>query len=163
MSDLKYSKGQMNSLVILRIFIGWHLLYEGVLKLYNPSWTAKGYLMSSEGFMKGMFQWLAGDSLVGVVDALNIVILVGVGVALLLGFWTRIAALAGCVLLLLYYFSHPALPGFEQGPVEGSYWLINKNLIEAAAMVIIFYFPTSKYFGLESLFEKKKSLNQTVI
>jgi len=162
MSDLNYSKGQLNSLIILRIFIGWHFLYEGVLKLYNPAWTSKGYLLSSQGFMKGFFQWMAGDSLIGVIDALNIVILVGVGIAFILGMWTRIAALAGCCLLLLYYFSHPALPGFEQGPAEGSYWLINKNLIEAVAMVVIYQFPTSKYFGLESLFRKKKSLNQTV-
>ena len=87
--------------------------------------------------MKGFFQWLAGDSLIGIVDAANIVILVGVGLAFLLGFWTRIAALAGCALLVLYYLSHPALPGFEQGPAEGSYWLVNKNLIEAVAMVVI--------------------------
>lgn len=159
MSDLNYSKGQLYSLVFLRIFIGWHFLYEGILKLYNPAWTSKGYLMSSQGFMKGIFQWMAEDSLVGVVDALNIVVLVGVGIAFLLGIWTRYAAIAGFGLLLLYYVSHPAFPGLEQGPTEGSYWIINKNLIEAVAILVIHQFPTGKYFGLEGLLRKKKSLN----
>lgn len=162
MNDLTYSKSQVTSLVILRLLIGWHFLYEGVLKLYSSSWTAKGYLLSSQGFMKGLFQWMAGDSIVGVIDAINIVILVGAGVVLILGVWTRAASLAGCILLLLYYLSHPSWPGLLEGPTEGNYWLVNKNLIEAVALLVIYAFPTGKYFGLEVFFKKNKSLEHTV-
>ena len=162
MADINYSRGQLYSLVILRIFIGWHFLYEGVIKLYNPSWTAKGYLMSSTGFLKGIFQGLASDSIVGVVDALNIVILVGVGLTLILGLWTRWGALAGFLLLIMYYLSHPSFPGLPEGPSEGSYWIINKNLIEAIALLVLFQFQTSQYFGLKGLFKGSKSVNKVV-
>ena len=141
-----YSKPQLNILIILRILIGWHFLYEGVLKVYNPEWTAQGYLLSSQGIFRPFFQWLASESLIGIVDSANIVILIFVGLALIGGIFERPAAFAGFVLLLLYYLAHPAFPGVEQGPVEGNYWLVNKNLIEGIALLALYYFPTSEAF-----------------
>lgn len=157
------NKAQLNVLVLLRIFIGWHFLYEGVLKLYNPSWTAKAYLMSSEGIFKPIFTKLASDSIVGLVDGFNIAILILVGLFLVLGILEKRAALLGSILLLLYYLSHPAFPGINQGPTEGSYWIINKNLIEMAALLVLMYFPTGHYFGVRRLFNREEKANpQTV-
>lgn len=153
------SAGQVSSLVVLRIFIGWHFLYEGLLKLYSPAWTAKGYLLSAS-FFQVLFRWMASDSLIPVIDTLNIAALVAVGVCLLLGFQTRGASLLGIGLLLLYYFAHPPFPGLPQGPSEGSYWLINKNLIEAAALYVLYLFPTEYYFGIMRL--KKRNQIQHV-
>ena len=61
----------------------------------------------------------------------------------------------GMVLLLMFYLAHPSLPGFESGPVEGNYFLVNKNLIELLALGVIAYFPTGKKFGLDNLIQKK--------
>ena len=35
-------------LTILRIFVGWHFLYEGIVKLFNPDWSSASYLMESK-------------------------------------------------------------------------------------------------------------------
>lgn len=155
MKENSLSNGQLNVLVLLRIFIGWHFLYEGVIKFYNPSWTAKGYLLSSEGIFQPFFTMLADDSIIGFIDGINIAILLMVGVCLILGIMVRNASLSGALLLLLYYLSHPALPGFQQGPSEGSYWIVNKNLIETAALLVLMYFPTEHYFSIKLLFRKK--------
>jgi len=155
MNNSNLSKSQLNVLVFMRILIGWHFLYEGVIKLYNPSWTAKAYLLSSEGIFKSLFVKLAGDGMVGFVDGINIAILLVVGLFLVLGVMVKRASLLGAVLLLLFYLSHPAFPGMNQGPSEGSYWIINKNLIEMAALLVLYYFPTEKYFGLAIFFGKK--------
>ncbi len=52
-------------LVVLRLAIGWHLLYEGLWKidtLSSPSpWTSAGYLKNSVGPMRGTFREIAGD------------------------------------------------------------------------------------------------------
>lgn len=154
------SPPQTSALVILRILIGWHFLYEGVIKLYSPSWTAKGYLLSAS-YMESFFHWLASDSMISTIDTLNIAALLLVGVGLILGFKTQVASLIGIGLLLLYYFAHPPFPGYPQGPAEGSYWIINKNLIEAAVLVVIFLFPTSISFGLERFFTKKEIQTQS--
>lgn len=154
------SPPQTSALVILRMLIGWHFLYEGVIKLYSPSWTAKGYLLSAT-YMESFFSWLASDSMISTIDTLNIAALLLVGAALILGFKTQVASLIGIGLLLMYYFAHPPFPGYPQGPAEGSYWIINKNLIEAAALVVIFLFPTSIAFGLERFFAKKEIQTQS--
>ena len=49
MNSSKLLNEQLNAIVFMRFLIGWHFLYEGALKLFNPSWTAKGFLMSSPG------------------------------------------------------------------------------------------------------------------
>ena len=130
------------------------LFLEGILKIYNPAWTAKGYLLSAT-FLQPFFRWLAGDSIIQWVDTLNIVGLLAVGAALLLGLKIRWAALGGMLLLAFYYVAHPPFPGFEQGLTEGSYWIVNKNLIELAALVVLYQFPIYASFGIENLFSRK--------
>jgi len=39
-SNDAYSGSQLIGLVILRILIGWHFLYEGISKLVNPYWSS---------------------------------------------------------------------------------------------------------------------------
>ncbi len=52
-------------LVILRLAIGWQLLYEGLWKLDTLDtprpWTAAGYLKNAEGPMRDTFRGMAGD------------------------------------------------------------------------------------------------------
>jgi thiosulfate dehydrogenase [quinone] large subunit len=146
---------QRNTLVLLRVLIGWHFLYEGVIKAYNPSWTSRGYLLSAS-ILKPFFAWLASESLVSTIDFLNIAGLIIVGISLLIGIKVRWGCIAGIALLALYYLAHPPFPSLPQGPAEGSYWIVNKNLIELAALLVIYQFPLSSAFGLESMFRKNK-------
>jgi thiosulfate dehydrogenase (quinone) large subunit len=154
MNTPNFSAAQRFALVLLRILIGWHFLYEGVIKAYNPSWTAKGYLLSAS-ILKPFFAWLASDSLISTINILNIAGLMAVGISLLMGIKVRWGCLAGILLLAFYYLAHPPFPGLPQAPSEGSYWIVNKNLIEMAALLVIFQFPLTAVFGLENLFEKK--------
>lgn len=155
MNISKLTKVQGFVLVLLRILIGWHFLYEGVIKAYNPSWTSRGYLLSAS-ILKPFFTWLAGDSRIAVIDDLNIIALIAVGISLLIGIKVKWGCIGGVLLLLLYYFAHPPLPGLPQGPSEGSYWIVNKNLIEMAALFVVYQFPLTSVFGLEILFTKNK-------
>ncbi len=156
---MPHTKLQSFALVILRVTIGWHFLYEGGVKLLNPQWTAKSYLLDSGGFMKGFFEWIAGNQAVLVLtDSLNAWGLALIGLSLIAGLFTRYTSLAGVALLLLYYLSHPAFPGIEyMFPSDGSYFIINKTLVELFAMLVLFAFPTSHIFGLQRLLKNKKS------
>lgn len=92
MEDQKYTSGQLYALIALRLLVGWYFLYEGVVKLYNSTWKAKGYLLSAS-ILKPFFGWLACGAMSSVADVLNIGALVIVGVSLLLGFKTKWAVL----------------------------------------------------------------------
>ncbi len=154
-----YTKLQSFALVILRITIGWHFLYEGGVKILNPHWTAKSYLLDSGGFLKGFFELIAGNqTLLSISDSANAWGLALIGLSLLLGIFTRYSSMVGMVLLLLYYLSHPAFPGIEYlFPSDGSYFIINKTLVELFALLVVFAFPTSHIFGLQRMIKSTKT------
>ncbi|WP_054559188.1 DoxX family protein [Croceitalea dokdonensis] len=149
MKDKKSSKTY--TVIVLRVLIGWHFLYEGIVKLYNPEWTAYGYLASAQGPFKPVFNLMLADSVVSMVDAMNMAALIFVGVTLLLGVFERAGALVGIGLLALYYLAHPPFPGLAQINVEGNYWFVNKNLIEMVACMVLLQFPTGHVFGIQAL------------
>jgi thiosulfate dehydrogenase [quinone] large subunit len=153
------TKLQSFALVILRITIGWHFLYEGGVKILNPHWTAKSYLLDSGGFLKGFFELIAGNqTLLSISDSANAWGLALIGLSLLLGIFTRYSSIAGIVLMLLYYLSHPAFPGIEYlFPSDGSYFIINKTLVELFALLVVFAFPTSHIFGLQRMIKSTKA------
>jgi thiosulfate dehydrogenase [quinone] large subunit len=140
------------------MLVGWHFLYEGLAKVTNPQWTSVGYLQESQGWFSGWFQDLAlSEGAVLVVDVLNEWGLMLIGLALLVGMFTRTATVAGIVLLALYYLAAPPLPGFEYAmPTEGSYLIVNKVLVELAALVVILALPTGRQVGLDRLLVKSE-------
>ena len=153
---MTYTKWQLFGLVLLRLTIGWHFLYEGVIKFYNPYWSARGYLLGAEGAFKPLFTWLSGDSMIGLVNGANVGLTVAVGATLLLGIFTRIGAAIGCLLLLMFYLAHPPLHGYAASTMGGTYWIVNYNLVEIAGLLVVIGFPTSQYFGLENLIGRRK-------
>ncbi len=156
--NINYTTMQLFWLVALRVLIGWHFLYEGLVKVVNPNWSSAGYLMDSQGLFSRFFQSLAtNQSVLSVVDFMNIWGLVAIGLGLILGLFSRIALNGGILLLLFYYLSHPPFVGLKYGlPMEGSYLIVNKNLIELAAMIVLLLFPTSKIIGVDRLIFKNK-------
>jgi len=161
MIKIRNEKYLKNSMVLLRLFIGWHFLYEGVIKLYNPDWTSFGYLASAQGPFRPFFLWLTNDSLIGIADLGNIAALTFVGLSLVLGIFEKWGALVGACLLALYYLAHPSFPWVTQLNVEGSYWFINKNLIELIACVVIYQIPTSAFFGVQRILGKNEVQTET--
>jgi thiosulfate dehydrogenase [quinone] large subunit len=148
-----YSKLQKFWLVALRLLTGWHFLYEGLVKVMNPKWTSLGYLMDSQGWFASLFHSMAGHAgTLAAVNFLNEWGLVLIGLSLILGCLSRVGCVGGILLLLLYYFSHPPFIGSEDLfmlPREGSYLWVDRNLIEIAALAVLYVFPTSKVFGLD--------------
>jgi thiosulfate dehydrogenase [quinone] large subunit len=148
---------QLSFLVLLRWLIGWHILYEGLVKVTNPAWSAKGYLASADGFFAGFFHSLAqNEGLLRIVDSLNMWGLVIIGACLLLGLFSSLFSIAGAVLLFMYYLAHPPMFAESPVPVEGNYLFVNKTLIEACALVVLALFPTHQRIGIQRFFTKKK-------
>lgn len=144
---------QTGALVALRMLIGWHFLYEGLAKLTNPYWTSAGYLADAQGWFGGLFSGLAASpTAVTVIDIANAWGLTLIGVGLLFGLLARPAAVAGIAALALYYLAAPPFPGLEYAmPAEGSYLVVNKVLVELAALMVVLAFPTSRRYGLDRL------------
>jgi uncharacterized membrane protein YphA (DoxX/SURF4 family) len=147
------SQTGMYLLVILRIIVGWHFLYEGLVKLTDPSWSAAGYLEQSRYILPGLFHWMAeSPGILGVINFINVWGLILIGLGLLLGMFTRAAAIAGAALLALYYLANPPFVTSSYGAgQEGHYLLVDKNLIEAVVLIVIAILPTGLFLGLDGL------------
>jgi len=155
---LSYSNWQIFSLTFLRVLIGWHFLYEGITKLFSiPAWTAKSYLLGSVGPFAPIFKAMASHpTLLLIIDNLNIWGLILIGICLFIGLFARPFKLFGIVLLLLYYLAYPPFATvIINAPVEGSYWIVNKNLIEMAALFVLYLFPSSQISGIDRYFQTK--------
>jgi len=153
-----YSKFQLFWLVVLRLAIGWHFLYEGLVKLSNPVWTSYSYLMDSKGLFENFFHTLAGNpTVLSIVDYANIWGLILIGLSLILGLLSRPAIIAGIILLAFYYLSHPALIDLEYAlPSVGNAFIIDKTLIELFALAVLFVFPTHTEIGIDRLIFNRK-------
>jgi thiosulfate dehydrogenase [quinone] large subunit len=163
MKDSKsYSGIQLYSLVVLRLFIGWHLLYEGIAKLINPGWSSVGFLRESQWIMAGFANWVTSNSgVLNTVDFLNTWGLIAIGTGLILGLFSRAASIFGTILLLMYYLNNPPLIGLEYSlPSEGNYLVINKTLIEAVALFVLSVFPTSHIIGFDLFVNSSRQKNK---
>jgi thiosulfate dehydrogenase [quinone] large subunit len=147
----EYTRFQTAVLVLLRILVGWHFMYEGLAKIFNPYWTSAGYLAESQWWFSGIFHTIAAHpTLLTVVDYVNAWGLLLIGLGLLFGLFTRTATVAALALLLLYYIAAPPFVGYVYSmPTEGSYLIVNKVLIEMVAVAVLLAFPTGKAYGLD--------------
>jgi thiosulfate dehydrogenase [quinone] large subunit len=153
MEDQKFTRLHMIALVILRVLVGWHFLYEGIAKLSKPSWSAAGYLTQSRGIFSGFFRWMASNpDALATVNQLNMWGLTLIGVGLILGCFTRLASAAGILFILLLYLCNPPFIGyFYSIPMEGSYLIVNKNLVELGALLVLMVTASGRFAGLDRI------------
>ena len=166
------STAQQVSLVVLRTLIGWHFLYEGYVKLLRPAWGADGlpiapwssagYLRGATGPLAGLFNALGTSSWVSTLDVVIPIALILVGVSLILGLLTQVGCIAAMALLTTFYLSAIPTTGLSEPRLEGTYLLVNKNLIELAAVAVVFAFRTGRIAGLDRWFAQARSKSQTV-
>lgn len=124
---------------LLRMAIGWHFLYEGVWKLVQENWSAKGFLQSSDWFAGPLFKALAANSAVmRGIDFANEWGLVLIGLGLIAGVLARWAAGAGALLLFFYYVCQPP---WLNATGDAHYLFLDVRLVEALALGVLVCTP----------------------
>ena len=167
MDSLSLGRTQQMALVLLRTLIGWHFLYEGLVKLVWPAWTragvplgrfsSAGYLRSSTGPFADVFRAFADASWLPWLDLLMAWSLLLIGLGLMLGFFTQLACAGALALLALFYLSWLPTRGVYEPGTEGNYLLVNKNLVEAAAVFVVLAFRTGRIAGLDLVLARPRA------
>lgn len=158
---------QQLALILLRTVIGWHFLWEGFVKLWWPSWsrggwplphwTSSGYLATATGPFADFLHALAASRWLPALDVLVAVALLLAGLSLMLGLFTQSGATVALVLLAMFYVSAIPTSGVSEPGAEGSYLYVNKNLVEAAAVIVLLVFRTGRFAGLDLLIGRRGS------
>jgi thiosulfate dehydrogenase [quinone] large subunit len=161
MTDRALSGVQQTLLILLRTLVGWHFLYEGYFKLLYPAWTRSGvplerftsigYLRNAGGPFGDIFRALADPAWAPWLDKGVAVALLVAGLLLLLGLYTQLGCVLALGLLSMFYLSAIPLQGIPEPRSEGTYLIVNKNLIEAAAVGVVLAFRTGRIAGLDVL------------
>ena len=165
-NGIPLSTVQQVALVILRTLIGWHFLYESYYKLMLPGWSAEGkplapwssvgYLKAATGPLARLFQWAIDKGWLGWMDGAVKLSLLLIGLSLILGFLTRVGCWGALFLLALFYLLAIPLSGAPQPGNEGTYLIVNKTLIEGAAVGVLLAFNTGAIAGLDLLLASRK-------
>jgi len=150
-------------ITILRVAIGWHFLFEGISKIVQGNWSASSFLLNTTGFLSGFYQWIASSpALLMVTDLLNMYGLLFIGLALFIGIFSRYAALAGALLLTMYYFAYPPFGNPMMNASDGHLYMVDKLFIEAAALLFLFFYREQGY-SLDNLIETYRSRKTTPV
>ena len=161
-----YRPLQQLALIVLRTAIGWHFLYEAFYKIWSPAWspagaplprwTSAGYLRGASGPLGGLFHRLIDAGWTPWIDRSVKIGLLLIGLSLILGLFTRIGAVAALAFLSLFYLLYLPLTGVPHPNNEGTYLVVNKTLIEAAAVFVLLVFDTGRIAGLDLLLRRRK-------
>ncbi len=76
------------------------------------------------------------------------------GSLLIVGFFSRLAAILGAVMVLSFYLVIPPWPGVPPAPGPEHSLYINKNMIEVIALLGIAALPTGTWFGIDAFFSR---------
>ena len=137
------------ALLLLRIAIGWHFLYEGCWKLMQEDgWSCLSYLNAAQGPLAPLFKWMAGlPWLVTTGDWAVQIGLVVIGVSLITGACARFMALGGIALMAMFYCCQPPEPfATAFSGADGRFFLIERNAVEAAGLLLIAAVPWRRRF-----------------
>ena len=85
-------------------------------------------------------------------DKVTMYFITAVGAGLLLGLFTRFWCVLGAVFLVATYLTWPTVPWLPLPPnTEGNPLFVNKNIIEALALLALAVHPTGRWLGLDAL------------
>ena len=165
MNDTTYRPLQQVALVALRTVVGWHFLYEAYYKIRSPAWspagtplvpwTSAGYLKGASGPLAWLFQRLINAGGTPWIDRTVKISLLLIGLSLILGLFTKVGSWAALVFLSMFYLLYIPLIGVPQPNNEGTYLIVNKTLIEAAAVCVLLVFNTGAIAGLDLWWRRK--------
>jgi len=79
-----------------------------------------------------------------------------IGFSLILGLFTRAGCVGALILLALFYLTSVPFAVIKQPGNEGAYLIVNKTLIEAAAVCVLLAFNTGAIAGFDLFLVKKK-------
>ncbi len=137
-------------LFVARLSMGWFFLYAGISKLLNPDFTSVGYIMQTN-YLVDLYSWFASPGILPVIDFLNVWGQIALGVALIIGLWTRFSSVVGIFLMVMYYI--PVL----NFPLAGAHgYIVDDHVLYMATFLVLYAFRAGTYWGLDGYLKKRR-------
>lgn len=147
--QLPYSASQWSALVGLRLLVGCHLLYLGLLTLGVLGWDGVPQLPPGSLLAHLLTLLEPASRLIAAAESVYGTMLLAIGCALVLGFHAHVAS--GIAFFLLVFGFAAQLPVFGADALAGSIVSMSEQIAACVALGVLLTFPTSRVFGLDAL------------
>lgn len=141
--------------VLVRVIVGYWFLHAGWTKfafVAGEPFSAAGYLANADASpIAGLFAWVVQTP--WMLEFTNFMIPAGeflIGLGIILGALTRLAALFGGVLMTLFYL----------GNADWAHGYVNGDLLGLLLFVIIGVFAAGRFLGVDAILEKTEAVKQ---
>jgi thiosulfate dehydrogenase [quinone] large subunit len=132
-------------LVLLRLLTGWWFLHAGLRKYTTPGSFGAGWFLEKHGtLVSPVLNAFAGGWTEAAVNALVPAGEVLIGLGLLLGLCTRLAAFNAAFLLFFFYFGREA---WRRGFVNG-------DLLGLVMLLTVLLFGAGRIWGVDAVLER---------
>ena len=152
------------SMLGLRLVMAWVFLQAGLDKLFDPEWSAAGYLDPATEFgvrevnpLSGLFAEMAANA--GMIDPLVVWGQVLIGLALLFGVLVRFAVFWGAVQMFMFW-----LASLEGGllaglPVEHG-WVVSSDIVYILLLFGLGAWGAGRILGVDAQLEETDIVKQ---
>lgn len=110
---------------LLRVSMGVLFFYAGITKVFNPNWSAEGYLKGAKTLPE-LYNFFLQPNMLPITNFVNEWGLTLLGVSLLLGISVRLSSYLGAALMLLYYIPILHFPYVGTGTTS---FLVDQHII----------------------------------
>jgi thiosulfate dehydrogenase [quinone] large subunit len=135
---------------ILRVVTGWWFFHAGVTKLLDVGlgFEAAGYLNGMSGTVMGPFATFLAD--LGFVGALVPVFETLIGLALMAGLLTRLAAFGGAFFMTMFWV----------GNAKFGHGVMNSDFMGLLLFLTVIVLAAGRYYGLDAIVERTDFVKQ---
>ncbi len=141
---MAWTSSQKSLLFLLRLSMAWVFLYAASHQVLNSGFTVAGFLSSTKTF-HGLFAPLTAPSIAPAVTFLVAYGHLLIGLSLLIGLMTRISAIAGIGLMLLYWMAHLDFP-FVSNPNN---FLLDEHIVYALVLGLLIAAHAGHVWGVD--------------
>jgi len=137
-------------LFITRVAMGWIMLYAGLTKVFNPNWSAAGYLGNAKTFSR-FYEWFLRPEILPFTNFMNEWGLTLLGASLILGVLVKYSGYLGALLMLLYYF-----PVLDFPKIGANSYIVDEHIIYALVLISFSIYRAGDYWGLDGFWKSRK-------
>jgi thiosulfate dehydrogenase [quinone] large subunit len=142
-------------IIYFRLAMAWTFLYAASHQVFDPAFSAAGFLTKTKTFHDVFALFAAPD----VLPYTNLLVEWGhllIGLSLLVGLLTRISAAFGTLLMIVYYFGHMDFP-FVDGKEN---FIMEYHLVYAGVLLWLIAVKAGHVWGLDGWIERQGILER---
>ena len=143
---------------IFRMLMAWTFLYAASHQVFNPKFSAAGFLKQTKTF-HDVYAVFTAPSIDPVLTFLVSYGHLLIGLSLLLGILVRVSSLAGVFLLLMYWTAHMDWPFIE----NANNFIVDYHIVYATVCIYLFTHRAGHVLGLDGVLEKMPFVQNNAI